>query len=237
MSEEIIFIPENKPSHLLQNYPRPAVSSLPAWYKKIPPFTNGDKKLRFPIDYGMPNSSIKKCVPFLDAMTSGYMVILEEDIHVEITDEGTPVIRWRSSDELMTFHSPDQYEGMTIPNEYHQMVAKWKNNWSMRTPKGYSLLYTHPFNRLDLPFSTFTGLVDTDSYHNPVQFPFILKKEFEGIITAGTPLCQIIPVKISHWKSKATEYDADQNYLKSKKFHQTFVRSYKKNYWKRKLYE
>ena len=44
-------------------------------------------------------------------------------------------------------------------------------------------------------------MVDTDKYPIPVHFPFLLKKNFEGLIKQGTPIIQVIPFKRESWKS------------------------------------
>jgi hypothetical protein len=232
----IIFDPKSENVSVILNYPKPSKTFLPEWYKKIPPFSNGDKKIKFPIGAGMPNSTLKKCVPFLDAMSSGYMAYLEEDIYVEQID-GQPFIRWRSNDEIITWHTPDQFPGFPIPTTYHTMVAKWTNLWVITLPKNYSILYSHPLNRLDLPFFTLSGLVNADKWQNAVQFPFILKLGFEGIIEAGTPICQLNIIKNESWKTKVLKYSAERSYYNSKMFLKTFVGSYKKNFWTKHIYD
>jgi len=66
---------------------------------------------------------------------------------------------------------------------------------------------------------------------------FILKKGFEGIIEAGTPVCQLNIIKNESWKTEVKKYDAQRVYKNSKLFWKTFVGSYKKNFWKRHSYE
>lgn len=232
----ITFDPTTEECSVLDHYPTPSKKHIPDWYKKIPGFSNGDNKLRFPLDYGMPNSTLKKCVPFLDAMSSGYTVSLEEDVYVELVNK-EPFIRWRSKDTLITWHTPDQFPNFPIPNNYHNMVAKWKNDWTIMVPKNYSVLFSHPSNRIDLPFFTFSGLVSCDRYSSPVQYPFILQKEFEGIIEAGTPICQLTIVKNESWKTKVLKFDKHRTYKNSKHFYKTFTGSYKKNFWTRHNYE
>jgi hypothetical protein len=84
-------------------------------------------------------------------------------------------------------------------------IPKWTNPWLIKTPKGYSCIFTSPFNR-DAPFNIFDGVVDTDTYDMPVNFPFGLKDpDFEGLIPAGTPIAQVIPFKRTAWKSEYTE--------------------------------
>lgn len=231
----IIFDPVTEDAQVIESYPKPSKNYIPDWYKKIPPFTNGDKKLMFR-GIGMPNVTLKRCVPFLDALTNGYMVTLEEDVFVEQID-GVPLIRWRSDDPVITTHTPEQHPNFYIPETYHSLVAKWENKWVIKVPKNYSILFSHPSNRLDLPFFTLSGLVNCDTYTLPVNYPFILKKGFEGIIEAGTPICQLHIVKNELWKTKVIKYDKNRHYKNLKTFFKTFVGSYKKNFWKKHEYE
>ncbi len=238
MSNVVKFIANTEHADLLKNHPIPSIKVLPKWYKDIPQFSNGDKKLRFPIDSMGLNVTVKRCIPFLDALTSGYTYVLEEDIHVSLDKLGAATIRWRTSDDVLTWHSVDQFPGLPIPESYHFMVAKWRNDWSIELPKGYSALFTHPSNRFDLPFLTLSGVVDCDSYSGlPVQFPFILKKDFEGIIEAGTPICQLQLMKRDNWKSEIVRYNKGRTYLSVKGYFKTFAASYKKNFWSRKSYK
>lgn len=234
--KKIQIIPMTKEVELAGIEPQPAVKFIPNWYKKINPFTNGDKKLKFQHYSKTHNTSIKKCIPFVDAMTAGYIFSLNDDIYVEILETGEPYIRWKSEVEIVTMHSAIQWEGFLIPQEFHQMIAKWHNDWQIKTPDGYSLLAIHPLNRTDLPFYTLSGLVDTDKYEKEIHFPFMLRRDFEGIIPAGTPLVQLIPIKRDSFKSSKKNFDADDAYKKKRKFTRTFSGSYQKNFWLKKHY-
>lgn len=234
--KEINFFPTKKEVELGGFAPEPAFGSIPEWYKNIPIFTNNDKKLSMRNNAMMHNHTMKKCVPFLDAMTAGYVFTLDDDIHIEQVNN-EPYIRWKSNVEMITWHGTDQFPGFHIPDDYHYMVAKFHNDWKITTPKGYSLFCTHPSNRFDLPFRTISGFVDTDTYTMPIQFPFILKKGFEGIIEAGTPVAQLIPIKRDDWKSVKEPYNADTAYTDKRKFWRTFANSYRKNSWQKKKYQ
>jgi hypothetical protein len=58
-------------------------------------------------------------------------------------------------------------------------------------------------NRPDLPFTTLTGLVDSDTFHfSPVHFPARWHDlEFTGVLPKGTPVAQCIPVKRETWNA------------------------------------
>jgi hypothetical protein len=234
--KEIKFFPVKKEVELGGSAPNPAFKFIPEWYKNIPIYADNEKKLSMKENAQMHNHTLKKCVPFLDAMTSGYVFALDDDIYVEQVNN-EPYIRWKSDVEIITWHSLNQFPGFSIPDDYHYMVAKFHNDWKITTPKGYSLFCTHPSNRFDLPFRTISGFVDTDTYSQPIQFPFILKKGFEGIIEAGTPVAQLIPIKRDDWKSIQEPYNADVAYKNFRAFRRTFANSYRKNFWQKKKYQ
>jgi len=75
----------------------------------------------------------------------------------------------------------------------------WTSNWAWKTPKGYSMLVTHPLNGWHLPFTTMSAIIDSDKFNGPGNIPFFLKKDFEGIIPKGTPYAQLIPIKRKKW--------------------------------------
>lgn len=233
----IKFKPDTRYAEDTIEEPNLAIKHIPEWYKKIPQYFEGDNSLKFPIGKTATNITIKRCIPFIDAMTSGYMAFLAEDVFIDINDDGSPLIRWKTDREIVSWHDSEQFDRLHIPEEYHKMVAKWSNHFGITLPKGYSMIFSHPNNRLDLPFFTFSGIVDCDSYNNPVQFPFILKKNFKGIIESGTPICQMIPIKRDSWKLKKDKFDSVDSYKRRTKFFSTFVGSYKKNNWSKKSYE
>ena len=233
--KKIIFEPNNKVSEMLEVFPQSASKLLPNWYKKLAPFQGGKRKFSFP-QSGATNATVKKCIPFLDAFSSGYMILLEQDVYVESTPDGKN-IRWQdTSKNLVGVHAHFQYEGFEVPNHFESLAFKWTNPWSISLPKGYSLLFSHPLNRLELPFYTLSGIVDSDNFKGVVNFPFFIKKDFEGIIESGTPIAQVIPIKRENWKSsviKMTDSGAAKHDYQSAI---SFSEFYKKNFWVKKDY-
>jgi len=212
---------------------------IPEWYKKSPQKIEGLEKTFLMPHFPMATTSTyKKCSPFLDALTNGYIFSLTQDVEVTINDKGFPFIMWRTDIlDPVTFHDNSQWEGLKYPENCYDFLYKWENYFSIKTPKGYSTLFTHPHNRYDLPFYTLSGIVDTDKYENPVHFPFFLKKDFVGIIKAGTPLAQITFIKREKWFRIIKKYN-EENIKKSRfNFFSTIERSYKNTIWQKKEYE
>ena len=97
-------------------------------------------------------------------------------------------------------------------------------------------MFVHPLNRYDLPFYSFSGLVDTDKHSVVVHFPFIVRKDFEGVIPKGTPIIQAIPIKRENWKS-VQDGPVENGFQELEKYFSNITRSYKKIAWSRKKYE
>ena len=182
--------------------PSPAILNIPTWYKDTNLRIGGEQ--RDGLSDGntqSPNTTVKGCSPFLDAFGFGYIYTLPLD--VEIRDNGKGYdFNWRAKGDFLTMHDRSQ-SPLTPPAIGGETeIVKWMNAFFIKTPPGYSCLFTHPLNRNELPFRTFSGVVDTDSYNLPVHFPFqLVSKEKNFIIEKGTPICQIIPFKREDWKS------------------------------------
>jgi hypothetical protein len=200
------------------SHPVPSYRTIPEWYKTSKQFIEGAQ-------------TIKKCVPFLDSMTTGYSLTLAADVFF---DKGS--VQDISLNGVVDKHLDNQMGDLLIPAEYSKNVYKWINSFILKTPKGYSTLFIHPVNRVDLPFYSFSGLVDTDKFPLEVNFPFLIKEDFVGIIPAGTPIAQAVPIKREGWTS---EVEDKKNY-EAPAFSYTMNNPpfgfYKKNFWKKKKY-
>jgi hypothetical protein len=218
----------------------PVVSSykvIPEWFKRLSPYMaigGGSVLTRgLQLGGGGPNLTVKKCVPFLDALSTGYMICANADVQVVI-ENGEQQFKWTAFSTFVTSHIPGQLGEFTVPETYSKQPWKWMNPWFVQTPPGYSCLITHPLNRPDLPFYTFSGVIDTDSHDININLPFILKKDWEGIIERGTPLAQVFPFKRDDWKLETgLAYEHDRHL----RVHKTTIHSrYKKLFWSKKVY-
>jgi hypothetical protein len=215
----------------------PSSEFIPEWYRKSVsriPNTNSELLVHNP---SVTTSTYKRCTPFFDAITAGYMMYLTADIEIIKKENDLPYIMWRTPRTIITEHSPDQWEGLPCPDGYSPFIYKWHNQFNIKLPKDYSLLFLSPINRFDLPFLTITGIVDCDMYNGNVHFPFFIKNNFTGIIEKGTPITQIIPIRREYWKKEHGSYDAKSSLLNKENFFSTIKRSYKNNYWNRKEYK
>lgn len=224
------FTPANEFVELI----KPAKEYIPSWYKKSKSFVGGKQIINNTTELG--GKTFKLCIPFFDAMTSGYIIELAQDLQI-IKDENKVLFSWGAQEHvLMEVRDINSLQEFPIPEEYCTIAFAWKFDYYIKTPKNYSILITHPFNALDLPFTTNTAIVDSDGILRRGNLPFLLKQNFEGIIPKGTPIAQIIPFKREKWKIKENkELQKNDN----KRFFLTRAIAhgwYKKNQWSRKDY-
>lgn len=171
--------------------PQPIKNFIPEWYRKSET-TFGDNNA----------PGLKKCAPYLDALMAGYSLVTPADIFVSENEDGSLKIGWNTISELQDFIAERPKElGSTMPRPvgHHPNHLVWSGFWGIKTPRGWSLLVTHPLNRDDLPFRTTSGIIDSDKFSASGNIPFFIQQGFTGVIPAGTPFAQLIPIKRSKW--------------------------------------
>ena len=228
----------------LEYSPQPAAKFIPEEYKNLPSYEEDD----------LHKPTVKKCIPFLDAMTSGYIIPFFQEYLITVDYENrkwsfdaNPSSHWNETTSI--FHQPQQ-----IPKNYQETslpAGKFANKWIIKTPPGYSCLFVHPMNTPKTDFEIISGIIDTDIYDDTVLFPFYFRRNedvFQNInnkkkeqihIKLGTPMVQIIPFKRESWKSNSR--------MKSKKDEITWRKNwpglypmfdiYKKLFWRKKHYD
>ena len=206
--------------------PKPAIHFIPKWYKEM--------EVRFPKEQN-PDSqaTIKKCIPVLDAITAGYIIVSPCDVYVSIKDGQPTYIAKREN--FIQYHPRKQAYKHPKANDYQ--FPKFINPWSIKTPKGYSCLFIPPMHNPNEHFVILEGIVDTDNYSAAVNFPFVLKdttKDF--LIPAGTPIAQVIPFKRDEWESLIS-YDAKPANDVSILLESRFFDRYKHLFWNRKSFK
>lgn len=214
-----------------QYAPKPATESVPDWYKNLESYMTGKKQ---PTGQGVTSATIKRCMPVFDAITGGYIIYTPADVFVSQKD-GAPWYEWAALEPIQ-FHPIEQ--APSHPNANGFSYPKWINPWAIKTPKGYSVLFVQPMHR-ESTFSILSGVVDTDKYTAPVNFPFVLNDpQFEGLIPAGTPIAQIIPFKRDNWKlSFGNEKDLVDQSKVTLFLRTSFFDSYKNKFRTKKEYK
>jgi hypothetical protein len=175
-------------------------------------------------------------MPFFDSFTVGYTIPLPADIYVTIGGDGLPNYSWRDNQaQFLTLRDITPGVSVPIPDEFFQQEPIWNAYFSLELPKGYSMLITHPLNRYDLPFITRTGIVDDFKLYGG-NLPFLLKKGFEGMLEAGTPIAQVIPFKREDWKLEPSPGLYKEAFINGARSNNRLRGWYKENIWKKKSY-
>lgn len=111
---------------------------------------------------------------------------------------------------------------------YDPVPYKWDNAWIVKTPPGWSCLFQHPAWHDQLPFRTLPALVDTDKHDVAVEFPFLLKRSFTGLIPKGTPMVQVLPFQRQDTKAVYTWHKDGSFEAAKRSFFLTLIHKYKK---------
>jgi hypothetical protein len=157
------------------------------------------------------SNSVKRCMPFLDAMTQGFIIPLWSDVFVR-ADQGKLNVSFPTFFPMASSLEPHNYQ--QIPDHplskttYGKMPLKFINPWIIQTPPGYSCLFTSPLNHMETRLKVLDGVVDTDGYYNNVNAPFIWTGgDGEFNLEKGTPLIHVIPFKREEYSAEYGEID------------------------------
>jgi hypothetical protein len=219
------FNPRSVESELSVPPPLPAKNYIPKWFKDLPQFD--------PNQHG----TAKLCMPFFDGFTSGYIQELWCDLYIENND-GRVSCSWAGEIQPVSSRSENgsinqlpQFYG------YYDQEFHWNTQWEPDTPSGWSSFYSHPNNRHELPFTTFSGIIDTDKYSHGGPLPFLIKEGFSGLIPAGTPIYQINFIKREAWSRKNNSFNYNKMWSRKQGIKKFFTGGYKKTAWSKKKYD
>jgi len=168
--------------------PVPAKEAMPAWFKRLPAIDDAH------LSATSSGLTVKRCMPFIDALTTGWILPLGAAVRLEIVDSGRTVnAGWDFDRVMVSNHASHQVAGH--PSQ-PRPPCKFHNYWTIRTPPGWSCLFVPPLNRPNPVFEAVAGIVDTDSYASLIHFPFFATGK-DGIhaLEKGTPIVQVIPFK------------------------------------------
>ena len=238
-----------------EDRPIPSKLNIPEWYKKL--------------GHTIENKTIKGCIPFLDTLSSGYLLKLPQDINIkfniDIIDHKSKEKKvdtfinyaldgWynefnfnKPSEINLNFEKPhihpaNQLLGSPMLEKHcYYSVPKILNPWIIKTPPGYSCLFVPPLNNTDDRFSIIPGIVDTDTYNNYVNFPYIINgnkyKKLDTVLKKGLPYVQIIPFKKESWKMKFSKIDNKERFKLILKLKTKLLNSYKLLFWKKNIWQ
>src|SRR3954468_13826884 len=113
--------------------PYPAGEHVPEWIKEMP--TDWDK-----------GGTLKRCPPFLAAMTAGYIIPAPADSTLYMSEAGEFSASGKDFNYLGT-HFTEQTAGTPLGQS---KVIKFMNPWVIVTPADYVCFITAPINRYEL---------------------------------------------------------------------------------------
>ena len=238
---KIDFIASDRLTELTVPSPVPVAQDIPDWYKENPRFFGEKNNPEF-MNGKVINNSLKACIPFYDAITSGYIQKTWCDIHLNFDYKNGNLMdfQYNYSKKPEIISHRDSPVSLKTFDDIHRVEFVWKIPWLPILPKGWSALFVHPLNRIDLPFISLSGLIDSDKFFHSGygNYPFYVKKGFNNrIIPAGTPMYQIIPIKRESWNSKIKIISDDQRTINLSKNLTHFFGTYKRLFHEKKRYE
>lgn len=199
-------------------YPIPAKKLVPEWYKNLTSYI-GDKNITSTAEFFVKNSlptlvpkTIKSCVPVQDYICGGYIIRTTTDLFFsqqEKVNNETSWL-WSSSEENLLKCSPHSFSQFPLQiNKKNNTYIKLTHNIGVKTSSGYSCIFYQPEFFFENRFKLLPGIVDTDKYHNPINFPGLITTEEKNFkIDAGTPLMVVFPFKREEWAFKVTKTES-----------------------------
>ena len=226
LENKIKFVATNENFKDVWPHPQPATRFIPDEFKKLKRFREDN----------LHEPTLKTCVPFLDSLTMGYIIPFDQDYVVDPVENDFSVTPANREQNDFGFHNKAQ-----LPKEWKtagENAGKFINKWLIITPPGYSCLFIKPMNRLETRFDIIAGVVDTDTYINVINFPFILnKRDKQFLIKKGEPMVQVIPFKRESWKMWSGFYYEKRHSKVSSFLNSEWIDRYKKYFWSKKSYK
>lgn len=238
--KKIKFYPFSEATAIFAPVPVPAGKMLPDWYRKKP----GTHDLDSGLINGYATSTIKRCMPIFDAISSGYLILAPCDIYIDATNPdritySIPAELTEFKSDMFATHGKEQYDGYPInTNKYHSDLLRILPFWSVKTPKGTSSMVMQPLHHEKSPLFAFAGIIDTDKFISDGHFSFLVEKDFKGVIKQGTPLVQVVPFKREAWTMSIVKPEISKKELNTQRLtlRASFVNGYKNKFRSKKDY-
>jgi hypothetical protein len=220
--------------------PEPGTKNIPQWYKDQPAII-GDSAAA--PDRGVLKLTVKKCQPFFDAMSAGYILKFPVDIYLDTTDGNLslqlPAAMNKYMASLISEHSAEQISNLSYDKDiYCNRILRIHPSWMVQTEEGYSCLFTSPMHQEVSPLKAIDAVVDTDNYFTDGHLSFLVKKNFKGTLKQGSPMSQVIPFRREDW-----QMELDKNFSAAKvedqrnRVRSTFQNGYRLKFWQKKTFK
>ncbi len=247
LSKKIEFYTNDHYFDLKEDFPVPIKTNIPDWFKKL--------------THSPDNRTIKGCMPFLDTLITGYLLKNPTEFRLKhnvlnpqtgkkdsfytagtIHDNIIQGIALNINQSVPNLHPPEQLKGSSLIEKNKNFpMYKIMNPWIIKTPPGYSCLFVPPLNNSDDRFSIIPGIVDTDTFNQEINFPFVVNgdkyESIETIIKKGTPYVQIIPFKRDSWEMSIEKIDSRELRKRRISFGLRMFNIYKNFFWRKKSWK
>ena len=228
-----------------EDYPIAAKVNIPQWFKEL--------------NHSIENKTVKGCMPFLDALTAGYILKMPQDFAIKhniehevqravwqkpsAADDDISIINCLNiNNRGLQIHNKEQL-GKCPYNEQNKNLPYHKilNPWFIKTPPGYSCLFLPLLNNGDDRFFPLAGIVDTDTFNTEINFPIVINgykyPVLDTVIKKGTPYVQIIPFKRESWKMKVSKKTTKKIVANRMNFALKLLHNYKTRFWNKKSWK
>lgn len=237
---------------LKEIHPEPTVIHTPEWFKKVSKHT-------------IYNKTIKGCMPFLDAITAGYVLKLSEDIHISFNVDsrdkkgekdtyflsGTAEAQHFVHQNQLNINAghPQTHDNLQLGEKNNFINNKNKNlpflkilnPFIIKTPPGYSCLFIPPLMNENDYFHALPGIVDTDKFDLPINFPIVANGDkyntFTKTFPRGMPYIQVIPFKRESWKMEVIKSKPKFFMSKHIQWMTKLLNNYKTSIWSKKKWK
>jgi hypothetical protein len=170
--------------------PEPASKYIPQWYRNLDKYYTDDNQTTNERP-GIQQQTVKGCMPFLEALTLGWILPNVAEVHTKYID---PQVQFYThwDDEYIIPHSKIQLDGYDF--DEHETIIKFKTPWYIKAPKNTRMLITDPFNRKRTFLHSFSGVrhVDRFLYNIFVLARYDVSPNHDRIIPDGYPLAQMV---------------------------------------------
>lgn len=208
---------------------------VPAWYKDTPRFTKEETVENLTKDNTTSSRTVKACVPVLDYLTSGYIIkTVSQTKFKNVNTEDTSGMRYVTSNLASIGTHTHQQCPVKIEGESKTYI-KFNSPWLIKTPPGYSCYFYQPFFHMENRFTLMPGIVDTDTYDKPINFPGWINGKEEVEVEPNVPLIAVFPFKREEWTSEVLV--KPEEFAKPTLFDKFLNEAYKRFYWSPKSYK
>jgi hypothetical protein len=166
---------------------------IPKWYK------NTDVYLEDELGVNPNAMSVRGCMPFFEALTTGWILRSPSDI-VMRASEDTLSLDYNEigSCSVISEQQREQYGENNKLTQGGGYPIELQTPWLIDAPKGYSVWVLPPLNRWEYQiydhFYPFSGIYDVDTHFRQVGIVGMLDTESIDVVRmkAGTPIAQLV---------------------------------------------